>query len=67
MALARAVARCWPRARPWAYAGAAAVGMVQVPRGAHYPSDVLAGALIGVAAEAVVNRLFPPVKATPDR
>jgi membrane-associated phospholipid phosphatase len=67
VALARAVARCWRGAWPWAYAGAAAVGMAQVPRGAHYPSDVLAGVVVGVAAEAVVNRLFPPVAATPDR
>jgi membrane-associated phospholipid phosphatase len=37
-----------------------------VPRGAHYPSDVLAGVVIGVAAEVVVNRLFPPVEAAPD-
>ena len=66
VALARAVARCWPGAWPWAYAGAVAVAAVQVPRGAHYPSDVLAGVVIGVAAEAVVNRLFPPVEATPD-
>jgi len=36
------------------------VALVQVPRGAHYPSDVLAGVVIGVAAEAIVNRLFPP-------
>jgi membrane-associated phospholipid phosphatase len=66
VALARAVARCWPGAWPWAYTGAVAVAAVQVPRGAHYPSDVLAGVVIGVAAEAVVNRLFPPVEAAPD-
>ena len=67
VALARAVARCWPGARPWAYACAAAVAAAQVPRGAHYPSDVLAGALVGVAAEVMVNRLFPPVAATRGR
>lgn len=40
-------------------AAAAALGVVaaQVVRGAHFPSDVLAGALIGYAAEAVENRL----------
>jgi membrane-associated phospholipid phosphatase len=65
--LARAVARCWPSAWRPAYAGAAAVGIVQVPRGAHYPSDVLAGVVIGVAAEAIVHRLFPALAATPDR
>ncbi|MFL5336261.1 MAG: phosphatase PAP2 family protein [Geminicoccaceae bacterium] len=59
VALARAVARCWPSIRWPAYVGAAAVGMAQVPRGAHYPSDVLAGVVLGVAAEAVVHRLLP--------
>src|SRR3954465_13684468 len=67
VALARALARCWPAACRPAYAGAAAVGIVQVPRGAHYPSDVLAGGGIGVAAEAIVHRLFPALAATPDR
>jgi membrane-associated phospholipid phosphatase len=67
VALARAVARCWPGARWPAYAGAAAVGMAQVPRGAHYPSDVLAGVVVGVAAEAVVHRLLPLMAAIPDR
>jgi len=45
----------------------AAVGIVQVPRGAHYPSDVLAGVVVGVVAEAVVHRPFPALTATPDR
>jgi len=45
----------------------AAVGIVQVPRGAHYPSDVLAGVVIGAAAEAIVHRLSPLLAATPDR
>jgi PAP2 superfamily len=67
VALARAVVRCWPAARWPAYAGAAAVGLVQVPRGAHYPSDVLAGVVVGVVAEVVVHRLFPALAATPDR
>jgi membrane-associated phospholipid phosphatase len=45
----------------------AAVGIVQVPRGAHYPIDVLAGVVIGAAAEAIVHRLSPLLAATPDR
>jgi membrane-associated phospholipid phosphatase len=60
VALARAVAR----RRPGAWS--AAVGMAQVPRGAHYPSDVLAGVVVGVAAEAVVHRLFPSLTVTLD-
>ena len=67
VALARAVVRSWTAARWPAYAGAAAVGLVQVPRGAHYPSDVLAGVVVGVVAEAVVHRPFPALTATPDR
>jgi membrane-associated phospholipid phosphatase len=63
VALARALARCWPASGRPAYAAAAAVGVVQVPRGAHYPSDVLAGAVLGVTAEHVLSRLFPPAPA----
>ena len=55
LAVARAAARVYPEARLAAYAGAAAIALVQVPRGAHYPVDVAAGALIGLAAEAVVD------------
>ena len=60
IALARAVARGWPPAELPAYTGAAAVALAMVARGAHYPSDVLAGALIGTAAEAIADRLLPP-------
>lgn len=55
VSVARALSRVYPEARPAAYAGAAAVALVQIPRGAHYPADVAAGALIGLAAEAVVD------------
>ncbi len=58
-AAARVVARLWPGAALPAYGAAAAVGLVQVPRGSHYPSDVVAGALVGIAAEAIVERLLP--------
>jgi membrane-associated phospholipid phosphatase len=56
VAVARAIGRVYPAARPVAYGGAAAVGLIQIPRGAHYPADVVAGALVGVVAEAAVNR-----------
>ena len=59
VALARSVARGWPRASIAAYTGAAAVALTRLPRGTHYPSDLLAGALIGTAAETIVARLFP--------
>lgn len=57
VAVARALGRSYPGARPAVYASAAAVALVQIPRGAHYPSDVAVGALIGLAAEAGVNHV----------
>lgn len=58
LAAARALARVYPPARWPAYAGAAAVAGIQVPRGAHYPIDVVAGAAVGWAAEIVAHRLI---------
>jgi len=57
VAVARAVGRVYPSARPAAYVSAAAVALAQIPRGAHYPSDVAAGALIGLVAEVAIDRL----------
>src|SRR3954453_21708183 len=56
VAAARAVARAYPGASGPAYAAAAAIALAQVPRGKHYPSDVIAGAVVGVVAEAIVDR-----------
>jgi membrane-associated phospholipid phosphatase len=55
VAAARAVGRAYPQARTAAYAGAAAVALVQIPRGAHYPADVVVGAVVGIIAEATIN------------
>ncbi len=55
VAVARALGRVYPQARTAAYAGAAAVALVQIPRGAHYPADVVGGAVVGVIAEAAIN------------
>lgn len=57
VAVGRAVSREFPRAAPASRAIMAAVGAVQVPRGAHFPTDVIAGAAIGWAAEALVDRV----------
>jgi membrane-associated phospholipid phosphatase len=54
VAVARAFAREYPQHRLAAYAAAASVGMIQVPRGKHYPSDVAAGLLIGLTADFAV-------------
>ncbi|HVF94047.1 MAG TPA: phosphatase PAP2 family protein [Sphingomonas sp.] len=56
VAVARAVARVYPAQAIPAYAIAAGVGIVQVPRSKHYPSDVAAGAVVGVVSEIVVDR-----------
>ena len=54
-AAARALARIYPDAGWACVAAAAAMGMIRVAKGAHYPLDVAAGALVGLAAEAVVD------------
>ncbi len=56
VAAARAVTREYPGGRAPLYAAAGAVGLAQVPTGAHFASDVLAGVLVGLAAEAAVDR-----------
>jgi membrane-associated phospholipid phosphatase len=58
VAAARSLARTFPEARKPAYAGAAAIGLIQVPRGAHHPLDVAAGALVGLAAEALADAIL---------
>jgi membrane-associated phospholipid phosphatase len=57
VAVARAVGRAYPEVRFPAYGGAAAVAFIQVLRGAHFPSDVIVGAAIGIAAEAAAEAL----------
>jgi membrane-associated phospholipid phosphatase len=56
VAVARALARTVPDAALPAYAAAAAVAAVQLPTAHHYASDVLAGAAIGLAADALAER-----------
>lgn len=57
-----AVARAWSREMPEyagpAYVGAALIAVAQVPRCAHYPTDVGGGLLVGLAAEAVANAVW---------
>lgn len=57
-AIARAFARDYPEHAAPAYAGAGLIALAQIPRCAHYPTDVGSGLAIGVAAEAAVSRLF---------
>lgn len=51
VAVARAHAREYPAQGIIGYGLAAAIAAIQVPRGKHYVSDLVAGALLGVAAE----------------
>jgi membrane-associated phospholipid phosphatase len=65
-ATARAFVREFPEYRIPAYAGAGLVSIAQVPRCAHYPTDVGVGLAVGLASEAAVAWLFPSDK-EPDR
>ncbi len=59
VAVASAFAREFPEYRVPALAVAGFVGLAQIPRCTHYPTDVGAGALLGGAAEAALARLWP--------
>ena len=60
LAAATAIGRVEPRARPPAYALAAAVCVGRPYLGMHYPSDVLAGAALGALLGALVPGLGAP-------
>ena len=55
VAVARAIARDHPGYRLAAYGAAAAIAVVQIPRGKHYPTDLIAGAVVGVVAEGIAH------------
>lgn len=59
VAVARAVTRVYPDAAPGLGAAALGVAAIQVPRAAHHPIDVVAGAALGWAVEGLVNALWP--------
>ncbi|MCD2322921.1 phosphatase PAP2 family protein [Sphingomonas sp. IC-56] len=56
VAVGRALSREYAGASHAAAGLAAAVGLVQLPRGTHFTSDVIAGAVVGWVAEAAVNK-----------
>jgi membrane-associated phospholipid phosphatase len=55
VAAARGLTRIFPELGGAAYTSAAVIALVQVPRAKHYPTDVAAGAVVGIIAELVVN------------
>lgn len=58
VAVARAIGREYPSARPVALGLAATAGVAQVVRSKHFVSDVMAGAVIGWAAETLIDALI---------
>jgi undecaprenyl-diphosphatase len=57
-AVARVFARDYPEYAVPAYAGGAFIALAQIPRCAHYPTDVGSGLLLGAASEAIVDRFW---------
>jgi undecaprenyl-diphosphatase len=60
-AVAAAYARDFPEHRAAAAAGAGAIALAQIPRCAHYPTDVGAGLALGLAAEALLDPVLDPL------
>ncbi len=58
VSVARAFARDYPEHGAAAYGAAAAVAAIQIPRCKHYPTDLAAGAAIGLFSEAVATLLI---------
>jgi membrane-associated phospholipid phosphatase len=56
-AAAACLAGLWPRGRVLVYAVASTVAVERVLEGAHYPSDVVAGAAFGILAARIALRL----------
>ena len=54
VAVAQAFAREYPEHRAPVLAAAAAIAVGQIPKNAHYPTDVVAGMLIGAATEGLI-------------
>ncbi len=63
LAVARAFSREFPEYQGLAHTAASLVAIAQVPRCAHYLTDVGAGLVIGAAAEAVINQAWRSAEA----
>lgn len=58
LAVTQALARDYPGSRAAGLAATAAIAAIQIPRCKHFVSDIVAGALIGWAAEQVSSHAF---------
>jgi membrane-associated phospholipid phosphatase len=61
-ALAYLLTERWPRLAPFWYALAAFIGWCRWAAGAHYPYQVVAGAILGLSVAVFVSPLFPEPK-----
>jgi membrane-associated phospholipid phosphatase len=57
-AAAVAIGALWPRTRPLMWAYAVVIALSRVALTAHFPSDVLAGAFLGIGGALLVRRWF---------
>ena len=57
-AAAIAIGVLWPRTRPFVWIYAVIIALSRVIIGAHYPSDVIAGAFVGAFGALVVRNIF---------
>jgi membrane-associated phospholipid phosphatase len=57
-AAATAIGALWPQARPWMWTYAVIIAVSRVVLTAHFPSDVLAGAIVGVTGAVLVRAWF---------
>jgi membrane-associated phospholipid phosphatase len=57
-AAATAIGVLWPQARPWMWTYAVIIAVSRVVLTAHFPSDVLAGAIVGVTGAVLVRAWF---------
>ncbi|HEV2079208.1 MAG TPA: phosphatase PAP2 family protein [Allosphingosinicella sp.] len=60
-AVASAYAREFPEHRAAAVAGAGAIALAQIPRCAHYPTDVGVGLALGLVADALLDPVLDPL------